>query len=267
MSKVTQVCPECNNSFSYFPNKHQNRTYCSRACQMKAKRVETVCPSCGQGFWYHVSWPRVYCSRQCSASVNAKTNLGIVELGPQFCDQCGSEIQKDKKTGRRFCSQQCFGLWQSANVRGTNHPSFSRIERTCKQCGQSFHVAPNEIQQGWGIFCGIHCKALWQKEHPPQNKLPVMIGDQNPRWKGGYIPYYGPNWRQQRRNARRRDQYTCQRCGITEVEIGRQLDVHHIRPFREFGVDKSAEANELDNLICLCNTCHTLTENDATRSP
>lgn len=129
MSKVTQVCPECNNSFSYFPNKHQNRTYCSRACQMKAKRVETVCPSCGQGFWYHVSWPRVYCSRQCSASVNAKTNLGIVELGPQFCDQCGSEIQKTKKLAEGFVlsSALAFGRVQTF-AELTTHPSLALKE-------------------------------------------------------------------------------------------------------------------------------------------
>ena len=28
--------------------------------------------------------------------------------------------------------------------------------------------------------------------------------------------------------ARKRDHYTCQRCGIAEIEYGQELSVHHI---------------------------------------
>jgi hypothetical protein len=60
---------------------------------------------------------------------------------------------------------------------------------------------------------------------------------------------------------RRRDHYTCQGCGKTEVELGRVLDVHHIRPFREFGYirhqnDRYLLANDLSNLVSLCVSCH-----------
>jgi len=74
------------------------------------------------------------------------------------------------------------------------------------------------------------------------------------RWKGGSFPY-GPLWPIQRRRARNRDNYTCQRCGITEEELTCELSVHHIRPFCE------SHDNTLPNLICLCenyggNGCH-----------
>nr|WP_290665128.1 DEAD/DEAH box helicase [Ardenticatena sp.] len=75
---------------------------------------------------------------------------------------------------------------------------------------------------------------------------------------------YGPNWETQRRKARERDGFRCQVCGISERELGRELDVHHKRPFREFGYDPTdparanryLEANALENLISLCPACH-----------
>jgi 5-methylcytosine-specific restriction endonuclease McrA len=83
-----------------------------------------------------------------------------------------------------------------------------------------------------------------------------MSGPNNRNWRGGPLPYYGPNWRQARRNARLRDRYTCQRCGVTEAMLGKQLDVHHIEPFRNFGVERYQEANGTANLISLCPSCH-----------
>jgi 5-methylcytosine-specific restriction endonuclease McrA len=59
-------------------------------------------------------------------------------------------------------------------------------------------------------------------------------------WSGGDISYYGPNWLKQRRLARKR----------------KELSVHHIIPFRSFNGDWE-RANELPNLICLCEyPCH-----------
>lgn len=68
---------------------------------------------------------------------------------------------------------------------------------------------------------------------------------------------YGPNWPQQRKLALARDGYRCRRCGVSEG----MLHVHHIRPFREFAYlpgqnDHYLAANELDNLITLCPSCH-----------
>jgi 5-methylcytosine-specific restriction endonuclease McrA len=93
----------------------------------------------------------------------------------------------------------------------------------------------------------------------------TFAAENNPNWQGGYEPYYGPDWHQQRRLARKRDNYTCQRCGITEEKLGRQLDVHHKIPFREFGIDNYLNANQLANLISLCFTCHTTTEHEYRR--
>lgn len=67
-------------------------------------------------------------------------------------------------------------------------------------------------------------------------------GEKNPFWKGGGVLY-------QAREAKKRDNYTCQNCGLQEREI---LVVDHIRskalrPDLQF---------VLDNLITLCPNCH-----------
>jgi DEAD/DEAH box helicase domain-containing protein len=85
---------------------------------------------------------------------------------------------------------------------------------------------------------------------------------------------YGPNWDEQREAARKRDGYRCRQCGAPEPspqpppagktpagEGGRQHDVHHLRPFREFAYvrgqnENYKQANALENLITLCTACH-----------
>lgn len=79
---------------------------------------------------------------------------------------------------------------------------------------------------------------------------------------------YGPNWEQQRQKALARDGYRCRVCGATAANpagfpkpAGFSLHVHHVHPFRDFGYvpgenDAYRRANDLDNLITLCPSCH-----------
>ncbi|MFK4997687.1 HNH endonuclease [Bacillus sp. N9] len=57
-----------------------------------------------------------------------------------------------------------------------------------------------------------------------------------------------------RRAARKRDMYTCQKCGITEADYEQELSVHHIIPFAM--IDDYMKANELSNLLSVCEPCH-----------
>ena len=63
---------------------------------------------------------------------------------------------------------------------------------------------------------------------------------------------YGPTWPAQRQRARQRDGYRCQLCGLPEQ--GRVHDVHHKVPFKSFS--SALEANQLNNLVTLCPSCH-----------
>jgi DEAD/DEAH box helicase domain-containing protein len=71
---------------------------------------------------------------------------------------------------------------------------------------------------------------------------------------------YGPSWPAARKAARERDSYRCRQCGAPQREE-REHDVHHVRPFREFGFIPGENhndrlANDLENLITLCPSCH-----------
>ncbi len=83
-------------------------------------------------------------------------------------------------------------------------------------------------------------------------------------WVGEHVASRGPDWPQQRDRARQRDGYRCTRCGASE-RPGRQHDVHHLVPFRDFGWrpgenENYRQANRLENLVTLCPSCHRLAE-------
>jgi len=63
---------------------------------------------------------------------------------------------------------------------------------------------------------------------------------------------YGPNWQKQRDLTRARDAFRCQVCGQPEGEKAHH--VHHKIPFRMF--ESAVQANQLANLITVCNSCH-----------
>ncbi len=70
----------------------------------------------------------------------------------------------------------------------------------------------------------------------------------------------GPNWAEVRRQVRERDGFRCRSCGAPERE-DREHDVHHLRPFREFGYrpgenENYVAANDPSNLVTLCRRCH-----------
>lgn len=264
MPKASGLCPQCGRAFEYFSSCYRTgkKIYCSRECQKAACRIETTCPQCGKVFWYHRSWPRKFCSRACSAAVNAKANLGITELPDQYCEMCGKKIEGLTWADRRFCSRRCFGDHLAKTLKGKPRPEVAgerpdlqkRVTKHCDQCGKAFRVKQSHADRR--RFCSKSCMAIWQSESGEWS------GENSPAWRGGPMPYYGPNWRPQRRNARRRDSYTCRRCGKTEQELGRQLDVHHIEPFRTFGLERYREANRLQNLISYCHICHLLVRHE-----
>ncbi len=63
---------------------------------------------------------------------------------------------------------------------------------------------------------------------------------------------YGPNWGGIRQRVLKRDGERCQVCSAMGTE--QPLHVHHVQPFKSF-TDPQA-ANQLQNLVTLCPTCH-----------
>lgn len=257
--RISRNCPQCGKLYSFYPSATKTgiKKYCSLECQKKGTHIEKQCPECGKTFLSLKSWPTNHCSRKCSSKSTVHVHFNSQPIGKKFCEICGKEIKKGKWSGVRFCSQKCFGIHLTKTRTGVPRPEVSgpqpqrykRVSKTCPQCEKEFQV--KQSQAARRRFCSKACMANFQ--------VGSVSGENNFNWRGGYDPYYGPNWRQQRRNARRRDNYTCQRCGIDENKLKKQLDVHHIRPFRLFKKDYK-RANRLSNLVSLCPVCHLVTE-------
>lgn len=165
-----------------------------------------------------------FCCRECYMAFRQRTNLEVV------CECCGKRITKRRSVYDRYlkkifhCSREC----QKGNP------------INCDWCGKSFHRKQSELTEN--NFCSKECCTHFQ------------VGKNNPNWRGGHERYYGSDWNSQRNKARKRDNNTCQDCGKTDDY--RLLDVHHIIPFKTFGLKNHKEANRLSNLITLCHTCH-----------
>jgi len=74
------------------------------------------------------------------------------------------------------------------------------------------------------------------------------------RFKDSYVrkgeKTYGDNWSKQRQATLKRDNYCCRVCGLSQDKLKSSLIVHH-----RFSV-KDGGTNDLDNLICVCHSCH-----------
>lgn len=231
---------------------------------------QTICNTCGNPFHckvYRVKASGNYCSRACFwESERPKRNAQRVPrpMKPPKtrhtvpCTQCGKILYREprliRQNAHHFCNRACRGAWNSTRI-GPSNPTWTSQQVACTHCGKMLFRKPCHIRSQTRFFCDRTCHAQWMAQH--------QVGENSPTWKGGYHSYYGLNWGQQSHAARKRDNYRCQGCGKRQKK--RAFDVHHIKPFRLFGYipgenDRYLEANQLENLITLCKSCHKLVE-------
>ena len=185
------------------------------------------------------------------------------------CEICGCtfEVRPYRANTARFCSFACGGKWHAQNrglphdhlkgnqfrkgkrpvnaftseqVSGENSPVWKEsITTSCLHCGKTFERKPWMVRQNETKFCSQEC----YKAH--------NVGEYHWHYQGGPVTYRGRSWTAARKAAVERDNGTCQQCGKV---VGKSIPVHHIKPYRTFPTPE--EANSLDNLICLCQSCH-----------
>lgn len=173
------------------------------------------------------------------------------------CEVCGKSIsiKGDRRNlAHHYCSKACAGkgitLGISRNTKYDRGDYWQEV--SCLNCQTKFQRRKGEIARYPTSFCCVKCNGEWKSKN--------ITGDKVYNWKGGYDPYYGENWTYQRRKARERDNHTCQKCGKTKDQLGRNLDVDHKIPFEAFNGDWKT-ANQLSNLISLCSSDHSTKTN------
>lgn len=206
-------------------------------------RVRGICAFCGKETRKYPSQMksgrRNFCDNKCQGKWRAIHRTGKQAYSwrggkeARTCDYCGTTFRCWPSQGYRFCpGKDCKHRWHGEQMSGSGSPVWKGgpVKRLCEYCGEEFDIPQAWIRKGGGRYCKASCR-------------------HRATFRGGPFPY-GPYWRIARTRARARDNFTCQRCGITEEEFGQELSVHHIRPFRD------SYDHRLSNLVTLCVSCH-----------
>jgi endogenous inhibitor of DNA gyrase (YacG/DUF329 family) len=262
---VIKKCLNCDKDINVKPSHFERKKFCSRQCQTiynknnppdfwkeMSKKRKIKCDFCGKDMLRKPSaiFKTNFCNHTCKQNYQVQNghqiNQHLKKQVEKVCGVCKKlyKVPNNRADTSKYCSKHCLGL---ANGKRGKILYKKQIEVKCNQCGKVFEKKPSTLHTL--NFCSIFCMG----EYYSDNKL--FSGINSGTWSGGDINYYGPNWHKQRRMARERDKYTCQDCGISEEQFGKELSVHHI-PFRNFNGDWQ-KANELTNLVSLCeHPCH-----------
>ncbi len=216
--------------------------------QIQAKK-EIKCDFCGKMLERQRSKIKKndnnFCSKECHNNFMASKkysgkNNPLYNKQKVKCDVCDKEFEKipSEINDNNFCSKECFNKFQK-----------KERKTVCDWCGEIIERMPSQTDRCEHNFCDFECYGKWKSEN--------IIKEKTNFWKGGVTEkgyYYGCNWEEQREKTLKRDGYKCQLC-----DSKKDLVVHHKRPLRTF--DKTKEnwykkANDLDNLITLCRSCH-----------
>lgn len=241
-------CPDCGSTFKSGPALNSHRG------QMHDPKVEVECQHCGEirRIQPHKQERWRFCSMDCKADWQSENRVG--EDSPSWdgghtvtiqCDWCGESDEKVhttvEKYNHNFCSNACRDEWRK-----------DRIQENCTNCDTVVLRRRSKIERSDNVFCSESCQVEWRKGR--------FEGEDNPHWKGGHEGSYGSSWERQRKAAIKRDGYKCRYCGVSNSEHieahNRALHVHHIHPFREYGLENHEQANRLSNLVTLCFSCH-----------
>jgi 5-methylcytosine-specific restriction endonuclease McrA len=234
-NNLVSVCIECKRKFQYKPKK-------LKLFKNTDTTIETdmyICPhkNCPEDD------PESWFEMERGMHVHHKLSHGESLVKEEAeCVNCKTSFKyypSDKKG--KYC-KECV---QDEDVIWSPGGKMNRITVDCKNCGKAKKVQLYTYKRYDNHFCNSDCISEWRRGENHHQYL----GQDND---------YGQSWCRIRRKRREKDNYTCQRCGETKEEIGRNPDVHHIIPVREF--DNPEDAHYIDNLVSLCRSCHRLVE-------
>lgn len=235
-------CLFCKNEFLTYNKGKSTSKYCSIQCSSESRKTGKTynCKSCGKEVYRTDSniKKNIYCSKECSNSSKINKSINTKLKIKLTCKHCNCEFKVlPSGKNRIYCNKKC-----------SDESKIKNVKINCNYCNIEFETKQHRVNRVNNKFCGAECSSKFHSESL------LYSGENHHNYKGNRPKYYGANWHPQRNKARKLANYNCVNCGISEEELGRELDVHHVIPFRTF--NNYTEANELDNLKCLCSKCH-----------
>jgi len=122
--------------------------------------------------------------------------------------------------------------------------------------GEPINKMRNSLKEGYAngkikVNKGAFKKGNKLSEETKRKISEASSGENHPNWQGGISNVgYPEGWSNMlKESIRKRDDYMCQDCQVAQEELSKRLDVHHI--------DCNKDNLNPENLISLCNVCHT----------
>lgn len=228
-------CPTCEKILSTERGMRQHHT------KVHGKPLPNrTCTGCKTEF-YDPKARRKFCEN-CNPNAGEHNGNWRDEKEAAECKRCGVEFEYYPSNKEGVYCSTC--VEESDEFLGVPYYEVHDIERTkkvCEFCGRIIDVLQSRADRYPVRFCSLNCHALSLSE-------PETVAEN----------VYRGKWYKIRQQVLERDEYRCQNCGISCDEMGREPDVHHIIPVREF--ENPQRAHTLDNLISLCRSCHRLAE-------
>jgi len=193
---------------------------------------------------------KLTCGKQkCTNALSKLNNKDRYQIKCVGCYNTFNSIRKNAKYCSEFCKKYRYTLscvicnksFNSAkrDVKTCSHECRWKLNRsklvtlTCTECGNNFDRPSFTVRDG-EVFCSHQCN----------NRYYVQLNY-------GTFNRYGSNWYYIRKNVLNYYNYTCQKCNQQDDN----MNVHHCVPYQYFKTPE--KANIFENLIPLCETCHT----------
>ncbi len=231
-------CPTCGKSLRTVQGMRQHHTKVNGD-----PLPNRTCKGCGTEF-YDSKARRSFCEN-CNPNAGKHNGNWSGATQTATCATCGDSFSFYPSNKDGIYCPDCVESAEGLLPENPSEPG-ERISVPCHYCETELEGVPSRVaNRSQGVFCSRECHGEWLSEH--------VVGPDHHQWEGGPIEY-GRSWWRIRRQALERDDYECQQCGVDADQLGRNPDVHHVRPVRSF--DRPAEAHTLANVISLCRSCH-----------
>jgi len=164
------------------------------------------------------------------------------------CKYCGEGFERWRSKKRMFCSRDCANSWKVGKTRS------KKVTSKCAVCGNKFEHYEKIVRR----YCSRECFGMGHKEwmltnnpfrgmsHSEETKRKMMEAKGNFTGERSFNDYT-EDWCRVRVDVYRRSGFMCSVCCRKRC----RLSAHHI--------DYNKKNNDPDNLIALCDSCHSKT--------